>query len=499
MHSKIITPKNNSNNAIYSNNGSSIRAVNYLGKEEKANDKVFFSDDKITSYDKQFVVEAIDSNVKGLKAIDDKFDSIIISPSLQELAHIGDDPQKLKEYCRDVMRNYSNNFDLSEKKKVSEKPVSFLSSGHAPYLNDPENKGSFYITFKQDNGKEKTIWGIDLERAVVDSNVKSGDQIFIENLGKEKVIVPVESYIDGNKVTTDKEVTKNNWKILFPDEMASNDAKKAALKKPTPTAEPLWFATIHHTREYNATDAKKSKVIVDLKEQGLTLKEIIELKNKELFLKTINPSVAEIETFYKNGAVKAGDNKPGDQRHLHIIVSRRDKQMRHTLNPNSYGRFNRNGFVTDNINRFANKFNYQGNSMFIDEARVRSFTRRIEHLNKKFKLAPDYLSEGKIIKAFKDSPNKDEFSKRFNKIEWKIKKGELPPDPMKFLVPDAEQSREKFKKANHSFTVESILSTIKGVSNELDESKDYVLPVNQMKKRLKKNRQQREADHDQSR
>ena len=500
MHSKIITPKNNSNQAIYSNNGSSIRAVNYLGKEEKSQDKVFFSNDKFNSFDKQFVVETIDNNVKGLKATDDKFDSIIVSPSVKELDHIGNDPEKLKEYCRDVMRNYSANFDLSEKKKLTDKPIIFLDSGKAPYLNNSENKESYFIRFNQDNGKEKMIWGVDLAKAVKDSNVKPNDKVFIENLGKEKVTVPVDRIVDGKKITDEREVNRNVWKISTPEEMAVKEAEKAAAKKPTPSPELVWFGTIHHNREYNANDAKNSKLVVDMKQQGLTMKEILVLKSKDVFLKTNNPTVAEIENFYKNGAVQAGDNKPGDQRHLHIIVSRRDKQMRHTLNPNSYARFNRNGFVTDNIKGFASKFNYQGKSLSIDEARIRSFTTRIEHLNKKFKLAPDYLVEANVIKAFKESDNKDEFAKRFNKLEWKIKKGEIPPDPMKFLVPDAELSRDNFKNTYHSNTAESIINTMKGLANELDDSKGYVLPVNQMKKRLQKNRQQqRETDHDQSR
>jgi hypothetical protein len=47
---------------------------------------------------------------QGLEKKDDRFFSLVISPSPQELAHIGDDSQKLKDYTRQVMENYAANF-----------------------------------------------------------------------------------------------------------------------------------------------------------------------------------------------------------------------------------------------------------------------------------------------------------------------------------------------------------------------------------------------------
>ncbi|WP_439558354.1 DUF5712 family protein, partial [Dyadobacter sp.] len=52
----------------------------------------------------------MDQNVAKLKKIEAKFYLINISPSGKELDHIGNDPQKLKAFAREVMKEYAGNF-----------------------------------------------------------------------------------------------------------------------------------------------------------------------------------------------------------------------------------------------------------------------------------------------------------------------------------------------------------------------------------------------------
>ena len=98
------------------NKGSCLKLATYL---EKENDKkieiersYFFSMDR-DRCNKWEVVQQIDNNGKGqgLERKDDRFYSLVISPSQAELAHIGDDSQRLKEYTRQVMENYAANFN----------------------------------------------------------------------------------------------------------------------------------------------------------------------------------------------------------------------------------------------------------------------------------------------------------------------------------------------------------------------------------------------------
>jgi hypothetical protein len=98
------------------NKGSCIKLATYLEKENSQKIAVeqsyFFSADR-DRCNKWEVVQQIDNNAKGqgLERKDDRFYSIVISPSQAELVHIGDDPQQLKAYTRQVMENYAANFN----------------------------------------------------------------------------------------------------------------------------------------------------------------------------------------------------------------------------------------------------------------------------------------------------------------------------------------------------------------------------------------------------
>lgn len=98
------------------NKGSCIKLATYLEKENgqkiAAEQRYFFSADR-DRCNKWEVVQQIDNNAKGqgLERKDDRFYSLVISPSQAELAHIGDDPQQLKAYTRQVMENYAANFN----------------------------------------------------------------------------------------------------------------------------------------------------------------------------------------------------------------------------------------------------------------------------------------------------------------------------------------------------------------------------------------------------
>lgn len=97
------------------NKGSSARLVTYLEKENAdkklSEQEYFFSADR-DKCNKYEVISQIDNNAKGqgLEKKDDRFYSIIVSPSKNELAQMGDDSQKLREYTRKVMENYASGF-----------------------------------------------------------------------------------------------------------------------------------------------------------------------------------------------------------------------------------------------------------------------------------------------------------------------------------------------------------------------------------------------------
>jgi len=97
------------------NKGSCSKLTNYLEKENdkklSSDKEQFFSVDR-NNCNKWEVIQQIDNNAKGQKIEknQDRFYSIVIAPSQEELLMIGNDSQKLKEYTRAVMENYAAGF-----------------------------------------------------------------------------------------------------------------------------------------------------------------------------------------------------------------------------------------------------------------------------------------------------------------------------------------------------------------------------------------------------
>ena len=117
MYVKIHTPQAHS-----ANKGSSKDLIDYLEKEnagiEATDQEYFFShhDDRVSPFKVQ---DILDHNNKGLKANDSKFFMLTVNPSQDELAHIANDPAKLKDYTRDVMDQYAKDMN----RMVNDRPL----------------------------------------------------------------------------------------------------------------------------------------------------------------------------------------------------------------------------------------------------------------------------------------------------------------------------------------------------------------------------------------
>lgn len=121
MYTKIINPKVHGKTA-YSNTGSCAALINYLNKEnadyQLIDQELFFNQNRnnVTSNE---VLQAIDNNHKGLRNNTPKFHSLVIAPTTQELYHIRQSPENMKNYTRAVMEQYAKSFNLSNGKKLS--------------------------------------------------------------------------------------------------------------------------------------------------------------------------------------------------------------------------------------------------------------------------------------------------------------------------------------------------------------------------------------------
>ncbi|MCC2548486.1 DUF5712 family protein [Hymenobacter sp. BT175] len=130
MYVKLINPATHGK-AAYNNSGSSAQTLNYLKQEagRDGEEASFFGADR-DGLSAAELREEIDSNIKGLRADDAKFYSLVISPSESELLHIGNDEDKLKAYARKAMELYAANFQLKDGRQLSSQDLVWGATIH---------------------------------------------------------------------------------------------------------------------------------------------------------------------------------------------------------------------------------------------------------------------------------------------------------------------------------------------------------------------------------
>lgn len=77
-----------------------------------------------------------------------------------------------------------------------------VEHGAAPYEHKKGAKSSYFVTIVADTGEERTIWGVDLRRAVAESGAKVGDLVSVEHVDAQPVTLP-----------TGENVLRNGWNI----------------------------------------------------------------------------------------------------------------------------------------------------------------------------------------------------------------------------------------------------------------------------------------------
>lgn len=98
------------------NNNFSQSSSDFVDYLEKENEGVLpemrepFFNQTTDEIPKEQVVKEIDGNTAKLKKVEPKFYSLTINPSQSELKAIDNDPELLKKYVREVMKNYAASF-----------------------------------------------------------------------------------------------------------------------------------------------------------------------------------------------------------------------------------------------------------------------------------------------------------------------------------------------------------------------------------------------------
>lgn len=128
---------------------------------------------------------------------------------------------------RDSAQLYAGRDEFTDRRAdQSLAPGRLVEHGPAPYENKARNRDSYYVTLETDAGKQHTIWGVDLERAMKEAAPQPGDKIGLEHDGSQTVRLP-----DGG--TADR----HTWTVQSADELAfkqlGNRLSRSGVKETT--------------------------------------------------------------------------------------------------------------------------------------------------------------------------------------------------------------------------------------------------------------------------
>lgn len=134
--------------------------------------------------------------------------------------------------------------DPGKRVDVGEKPLRhyagiLLDHGKANYQFAPDEKPSYWVKIQSPKGDEKTVWGVDLERAIKDGQVANGESINLDFFGNRPVTVMGNKRDASGNVVGQEEIEsmRNTWNITRPGQqpnLAQPKEPELKLKKPRP-------------------------------------------------------------------------------------------------------------------------------------------------------------------------------------------------------------------------------------------------------------------------
>ncbi|WP_421388582.1 Ti-type conjugative transfer relaxase TraA, partial [Agrobacterium tumefaciens] len=103
---------------------------------------------------------------------------------------------------RDSVQLYANTQEFARAGRL-------VDHGIAPYEHNPQSRESYFVTLENDKGERRTVWGVDLKRAMRDASPEIGDRIGLQHEGATPVTLP-----DGTRGE------RNAWRVVKGDALA---------------------------------------------------------------------------------------------------------------------------------------------------------------------------------------------------------------------------------------------------------------------------------------
>jgi len=100
-------------------------------------------------------------------------------------------------------------------KAASGQSGQLVEHGWARFNFDPQEQRNYFVRWTDANDQERVTWGIDLERAVKESGAESGQNITLENKGRQPITIQIPVKDSTGKIVdyTTKETHRNEWAV----------------------------------------------------------------------------------------------------------------------------------------------------------------------------------------------------------------------------------------------------------------------------------------------
>lgn len=159
-------------------------------------------------------------------------------PATAEPQHLGKRQQQELQMLRALLRDRGDSEKAVEMTAslASEQLVKnrnyvgkLLDHGAAPYEHNKDEADSYYVVLETPRG-EKTIWGVDLKRAMEETKIERGTDIVLSQVGRKEVTVPTHERTSDGQRTPEKVwvgAQRNDWEITTVDSMRDLAAARA--------------------------------------------------------------------------------------------------------------------------------------------------------------------------------------------------------------------------------------------------------------------------------
>lgn len=109
--------------------------------------------------------------------------------ALENVAHLLGVEPKARKDAKAVTRPDDVQGVDAAAKPVREFSGRLVGYGAAIYPHDENKRKSYFVQIEQSNQQDRTLWGVDLERALQNAKAEKGDFIIAKNMGREAVTV----------------------------------------------------------------------------------------------------------------------------------------------------------------------------------------------------------------------------------------------------------------------------------------------------------------------